>query len=131
MKDYQTGFCALFPTVFGFQNHLVVDTQLYTLLARTNSEYGGVFTIEYLIPVVYTPHGVPVSQCYRSGIGEQGTGVVPPASCCLPHDTRQPVAIETGFLFCAAHHKIDSKAFSIYIGKASQHIHNAGGGRAN
>ena len=32
----------------------------------------GTITIEYLIPVVYTPDGVPVSQGYRSGIGGAG-----------------------------------------------------------
>jgi hypothetical protein len=31
-----------------------------------------VITIEYLIPEVYAPDGVPVSQGYRSGIGWEG-----------------------------------------------------------
>ena len=39
------------------------------MLANIKSEHGGVITFQYLIPVVYTPHGVPVSQGCRSGSG--------------------------------------------------------------
>jgi hypothetical protein len=61
-----------------------VDTWLYMMLVSINSELGSVFTIEYLIPKVYAPDGVPVPQMgYRSGIGEQAC--VPLASCGSVH----------------------------------------------
>jgi hypothetical protein len=44
------------------------------MLLDIRSEHGGVITFEYLIPVVYTPHGVPVSQRNQSGIGEKIVG---------------------------------------------------------
>jgi hypothetical protein len=43
------------------------------MLADIKSEHGGVFTIEYLIPVVDAPDGVSVSQG-GTGIREQGVG---------------------------------------------------------
>ena len=41
----------------------------------------GIYEIEYLIPVVYAPDGVPVPWGYRLGIGEQDDCAHVPTIC--------------------------------------------------